>query len=198
MPNLLIVDDEPACRTPLRRLLEMEGYETSEAGDGLEALQRLGEGHPDLVLLDILMPRLDGVGFLERMRADSRYKELPVFLVTAVHDPRLLNRAKELGIQEYMFKGDVPFSRMLESIKKTLHEPYNPIRRGRRPKKPQANPVIATPAKVVVVWDPNLVDEQSYTELVGCVGDIVRAEGGTGIKRVREREIDLRSKGEVL
>ena len=63
-----------------------------------------------------------------------------VFLVTASHDPKLLGRAKELGITEYLFKGDVPFMRMLEMIKKTLGEPYTPIRRGRRPKNPQAQP----------------------------------------------------------
>jgi hypothetical protein len=52
----------------------------------------------------------------------------------------MLNRAKELGIQEYLFKGDIQFMRMLELIKKTLGEPYTPIRRGRRPKNPQSLP----------------------------------------------------------
>jgi hypothetical protein len=70
------------------------------------------------------------------MRADDRYKTLPVFLVTANHDPRMLDRARALGIEQYLFKGDVPFMRMLEMIKKTLGEPYTPIRRGRRPKNP--------------------------------------------------------------
>src|SRR3954453_22865106 len=114
MPNILIVDDEQACRHPLPRLLQIEGYEITQAADGLEALQRLDEQKHDLILLDLLMPRMDGVGFLERMRADARYRDLPVFLVTAVHDPQLLNRAKGFGIKEYLFKGDIPFSRMLE------------------------------------------------------------------------------------
>ena len=138
MPTILLVDDEPACRLPLARLLQIEGYEITHAADGLEALQRLNEQKHDLILLDLLMPRLDGVGFLERMRADPRHARLPVFLVTANHDPRMLNRAKELGITEYLFKGDVPFMRILELIKRTLGEPYTPVRRGRRPKNPQA------------------------------------------------------------
>ena len=140
MPNILIVDDESDCRSPLARLLQIEGYQVAQASDGLEALQRVEEQKTDLILLDLLMPRLDGVGFLERLRADPRFKDVPVFLVTAVHDPKMLNRAKELGITEYLFKGDVPFMRMLELIKKTLGEPYTPIRRGRRPKNPQAQP----------------------------------------------------------
>ncbi|HEY7117365.1 MAG TPA: response regulator [Tepidisphaeraceae bacterium] len=137
MPTILIVDDEADCRNPLTRLLQIEGYEIVQAQDGLEALQRLEEQKIDLILLDLLMPRMDGVAFLERMRGDGRFSGLPVFLVTAVHDPRQLDRAKALGITEYLFKGDVPFMRMLELIKKTLGEPYTPIRRGRRPKNPQ-------------------------------------------------------------
>ena len=140
MPTILLVDDEKACRHPLSRLLQIEGYEITQAEDGLEALQRLDERKHDLILLDLLMPRMDGVAFLERMRADPRHRDIPVFLVTANHDPKMLDRAKAQGIQEYLFKGDVPFMRMLELIKKTLGEPYTPIRRGRRPKNPPPQP----------------------------------------------------------
>ncbi len=140
MASILIIDDEAACRNPLARLLQIEGYEITQAADGLEALQRLEERPHDLLLLDLLMPRMDGVTFLERLRGDPRFAQIPVFLITANHDPRMLDRAKALGIQQYLFKGDVPFMRMLELIKQTLGEPYTPIRRGRRPKTPQAQP----------------------------------------------------------
>ena len=140
MASILIIDDEAACRNPLARLLQIEGYEITQAADGLEALQRMEERPHDLLLLDLLMPRMDGVTFLERLRSDPRFAGTPVFLITANHDPRMLNRAKELGIQEYLFKGDIQFMRMLELIKKTLGEPYTPIRRGRRPKNPQPDP----------------------------------------------------------
>jgi CheY-like chemotaxis protein len=138
MASILIIDDEAACRNPLARLLQIEGYEITQAADGLEALQRLEERPHDLLLLDLLMPRMDGVTFLERLRADPRFAHIPVFLITANHDPRMLDRAKALGIQQYLFKGDVPFMRMLELIKQALGQPYTPIRRGRRPKNPQA------------------------------------------------------------
>ena len=171
MPNILIVDDESDCRSPLARLLQIEGYQIVQASDGLEALQRIEEQKTDLILLDLLMPRLDGVGFLERMRADARFKDVPVFLVTAVHDPKMLNRAKALGITEYLFKGDVPFMRMLELIKKTLGEPYTPIRRGRRPKNPQAQPpngpAAATPApKTRPTFDFDEDDEPADAEFM--------------------------------
>jgi CheY-like chemotaxis protein len=154
MPNILIVDDEVACRSPLTRLLQIEGYEITQAADGLEALQRLDERKQDLILLDLLMPRLDGVGFLERMREMPEHRQTPVFLVTANHDPKMLNRAKELGIKEYLFKGDIPFMRMLELIKKTLGEPYTPIRRGRRPKIPRPEGAEARNGKTNPLLDP--------------------------------------------
>jgi CheY-like chemotaxis protein len=155
MPSILIVDDEPDCRSPLARLLQIEGYDIAQASDGFEALQRLEEQKTDLILLDLLMPRLDGVGFLERMRDDARFKEPPVFLVTSSHHPTPLARAKQLGITNYPFKADVPIMRMLEMIKKTLGEPYTPIRRGRRPKNPQAQPPNGEPvAKRPPIYDP--------------------------------------------
>jgi CheY-like chemotaxis protein len=138
MPRILIVDDEAACRLPLARLLQLEGYEIAQAADGLEALQRLGEAQCDLVLLDLLMPGMDGITFIERARADARFATLPIFLVTAVHDSKMLLRARSFGIQQYLFKGDVPFMRMLELIKTQLGEEYTPVRRGRRPKNPEA------------------------------------------------------------
>jgi len=164
MPTILIVDDEHACRHPLARLLQLENYQIVQAADGLEALQRLDEQRVDLILLDLLMPRLDGVGFLERMRADGKYREVPVFLVTAVHDPKMLSQAKDLGIAQYLFKGDVPFTRLLELIKKQLNEPYTPIRRGRRPKNPQAQPPHGHGAKATgrnTFNAPVEVDEES-------------------------------------
>lgn len=140
MPSILLVDDDPNLRRPMSRLLQFEDYHVTEAGDGLEALQRMNEHPQDLVLLDLAMPNLDGVGFLERLRADPRLGKTPVFLLTAVHDPKPLQRAQELGIQQYLFKGDVPFSRLVEMIKQQLGQPYTPIRRGRRPKNYQEQP----------------------------------------------------------
>lgn len=140
MPTILIVDDEAACRNPLARLLQIEGYEVVQAADGFEALQRLDETKCDLVLLDLIMPKMDGMAFIERVRGDVRFAGLPIFLVTAVHDSKVLARARSFGIQQYLFKGDVPFMRMLELIKTQLGEPYTPVRRGRRPKNPDAQP----------------------------------------------------------
>ena len=134
MATILIVDDEVDCRRPLAALLKHEGYEITEARDGLEGLQRLSERHHDLVLLDMIMPGVDGITMLQSMRRRPDCAGLPVLLVTGVHDPDKLRAARALGVQEYIFKGDTPFSRMIELIKRHLGEHHVPKRRGRKPK----------------------------------------------------------------
>ena len=137
MATILIVDDEVECRRPLAALLKYEGYEITEARDGLEGLQRLSEKRHDLVLLDMMMPGVDGVTMLQAMRRREDCAKLPVLLVTGAHDPRMLNKAREIGVQEYIFKGDTPFSTMIALIKRHLGEHHVPKRRGRKPKSPR-------------------------------------------------------------
>lgn len=134
MATILIVDDEANCRKPLAALLKHEGYDVAEARDGLEGLQRLAEGHTDLVLLDMAMPGVDGVTMLQAIRRRDDWAQLPVLMVTGEHNPAMLCMAAKIGVQEYIFKGDCPFSRMLELIKRHLGEHHVPKRRGRKPK----------------------------------------------------------------
>jgi two-component system chemotaxis response regulator CheY len=140
MATILIVDDEADCRRPLAALLKHEGYEITEAKDGLEGLQRLSEKKIDLVLLDMLMPGVDGITMLQAVRKQAKFQNLPVLLVTGSHDPEMLRKARNIGVQEYIFKGDTPFARMLELIKRHLGEHHVPKRRGRKPKIPRPVP----------------------------------------------------------
>jgi two-component system, chemotaxis family, chemotaxis protein CheY len=141
MATILIVDDEGDCRKPLSALLRHAGYETIEARDGLEGLQRLGEQRVDLVLLDMMMPGCDGLTMLQAVRRNAEWAGLPVFLVTGEHDPERLRLARAVGLQEYLFKGDTPFSKMIELIKRHLGEHHVPKRRGRKPKiRPETQP----------------------------------------------------------
>ena len=87
-PRILAVDDAPANVEILKVRLEAEGYEVITAADGEEALERVREFAPDLVLLDILMPKLDGIEVLKRIKADGTQRFLPVILVTAKADTK--------------------------------------------------------------------------------------------------------------
>jgi CheY-like chemotaxis protein len=84
--KILVVDDEPDARDFFITVLEDNGYATVSARDGNEALQRLEEGLPDLVTLDITMPEKSGVGVYRKLKEVEAYKEIPVIIITGVSD----------------------------------------------------------------------------------------------------------------
>jgi len=81
--NVLIVDDTPEVRDVQRRLFEQEGWQVTEAGNGAEALDRLKTGAPSLILLDLMMPVMDGFEFILQARKDPAWRSIPIVVVTA-------------------------------------------------------------------------------------------------------------------
>jgi len=109
--SLLIVDDDEMNRYTLARRLRRDGYERlSMAGNGVEALAAMRQDAFDLILLDIMMPELDGFGVLEAMRADNALKNMPVIVISASDDTANFVRAIELGAVDYLTK---PFDAVL-------------------------------------------------------------------------------------
>jgi len=80
---VLVVDDDPGVRLLLRRILEAEGYAVIEAENGLAALARLGERTPGAILLDLMMPQMDGFEFLSELHEREAWRSIPVVIVTA-------------------------------------------------------------------------------------------------------------------
>lgn len=102
--DILVIDDSVTMRTYADRILTKHGYSTVFARDGIEALERLKDFTPHLVLLDIEMPRMNGFELLEKMRAHPRLKELPVVIVSSRSSMKHRRRASELGVQSYIVK----------------------------------------------------------------------------------------------
>ena len=84
--TILVVDDDPDARDFFITVLEDNGYATTFARDGNEALQRLSEGLPDLVTLDITMPEKSGIGVYRKLKESDEYKDVPVIIITGVSD----------------------------------------------------------------------------------------------------------------
>ena len=118
--NILVVDDTPSAREPLARLLRLAGYVTACAADGGEALEEMERHVPDLVLLDLMMPRVDGLTFLRQMRKDPRFEGVPVILVTAADAAEELASARRLGVQDCLLKAAFTVPELLERIERTL------------------------------------------------------------------------------
>lgn len=108
--RILIADDDNANRHLLRRRLECEGHEVTEASNGLEVLETLREMPCDLVLLDLMMPLMDGFETLSRMKRDARLHELPVIMISALEEIQSVATCIEMGAVDYLPK---PFNRVL-------------------------------------------------------------------------------------
>jgi signal transduction histidine kinase len=108
-PLILIVDDHEANRDTLVELLEGQGYELLEASDGATALKVAAATRPDLVLLDVMMPGVDGYEVCRRLRADPRLAEVPVIIITALDDSASRLTGIEAGADDFMTK---PFNRV--------------------------------------------------------------------------------------
>ena len=102
--RVLVVDDSAAIRTLIVVNLRLEGYDVREAADGEQALEVVGEWRPDVITLDVVMPRLDGFGTLQRLRADPGTADIPVVLVTARAQSVDRERGEELGVDAYVTK----------------------------------------------------------------------------------------------
>jgi class 3 adenylate cyclase len=102
--SVLVVDDDPVNRSMLSRSLEADGHEVTTVESGAEALELAGSQDFDVVLLDVVMPGMDGYQVLERLKADPALRHLPVVMVTAVDDVASAVRCIELGADDYLSK----------------------------------------------------------------------------------------------
>ena len=110
MGHILIVDDNEMNRDLLARRLQQQNHSYAMAEDGFEALDTLREAEFDLVLLDVMMPRLDGYQTLERIKSDPALRHLHVVMISADHELASVMKCIELGADDYLFK---PFNAML-------------------------------------------------------------------------------------
>ncbi len=117
--KVLIVDDEPSITKTLGARLKAEGFEVTVAGDGITALHSVYKEPPDLIILDIMMPEMDGFETCQRLRSDPRYKELPVLMLTAKTAEEDKLWGEMLGAIEYLSK---PFGskELVEKVKSLI------------------------------------------------------------------------------
>ena len=103
-PRILIVEDDPDLRTILKLQLLSQDYEVVEAGNGAEGFAAIQSQAPDMVILDLMMPVMDGFGFLKRVRSLMGTKDVPVLILTASEDERNKVRGFQYQADNYMSK----------------------------------------------------------------------------------------------
>jgi two-component system, OmpR family, alkaline phosphatase synthesis response regulator PhoP len=102
--RILVADDDEGLRQLMRLILRHEGFEVIEAVNGQDALARAQDSNPSVVLLDIMMPGMDGLAVCRNLKNDQRFNRVPVIFVTAIDDLQHRVASKELGIDDYIKK----------------------------------------------------------------------------------------------
>jgi two-component system alkaline phosphatase synthesis response regulator PhoP len=102
--SVLVVDDEPMARTLLRLMLVRAGFEVLEAADGLEALAAVKEQLPDIMILDVMMPGIDGFAVCEQLRQEEGSADLPVIMLSAKTDSVSVRKGLSAGATKYLTK----------------------------------------------------------------------------------------------
>jgi two-component system, cell cycle response regulator len=103
-PFILVVDDNKITTKLLRRYLEANGYEALEAYDGIDCLEKVDLRQPDAIVLDVMMPRLDGYETSKRLKANESTKHIPVVIVTALNDVANQIKSIEAGADDFLSK----------------------------------------------------------------------------------------------
>ncbi|MEA3493856.1 MAG: response regulator [Candidatus Margulisiibacteriota bacterium] len=117
--KVLIIEDYPATSEMILNFLETEGIKASVAPDGLIGLKMVGSEKPDLILLDIMMPEMNGFEVLEKLKSDPKTAKIPVIVVSIRASEDSINKGKGLGADDYIPKPFDPF-KLMEVVRKFL------------------------------------------------------------------------------
>jgi adenylate cyclase len=115
-----VVDDDDILRRGILQTLEREGWQVSEAGNGRAGLERLAEGIPDVIVLDLMMPEMDGFEFLEELHRRADWREIPVLVVTAKDLTEEDHRRLNGGVERILMKDAPTRDEMLREVSATL------------------------------------------------------------------------------
>ncbi len=118
--KILVVEDEEILLTALQEELNQGGYETMGASDGEDGLKKVKEFKPDLILLDLVMPKMDGMSVLKQLKADNETRDVPVVILTNLSDYERISEALTLGAKDYLVKANYSLADLMDKVKTVL------------------------------------------------------------------------------
>ena len=118
--KILIVEDERLLLNAIKRKLELNGFNVIEAYDGAEGFGVALEKKPDLILLDLVLPVMDGVTLLERIRENEWGKNVPIIILSNLSDASTISDSKKKGVNDYLVKTDWKLDEVIGKVKSTL------------------------------------------------------------------------------
>ncbi|KKT26180.1 MAG: Response regulator receiver protein [Parcubacteria group bacterium GW2011_GWA2_43_9b] len=120
MKTILLVEDEPTLQKTLSLALTQEGYEVKSALDGEIGLRLARESKPDIVLLDLILPKMDGFEVLDELKKDEATKNIPVIVLTNLESTQDIEKALALGATNYLVKANYDLKDVIEKVKDNI------------------------------------------------------------------------------
>ena len=195
MSRILIAEDDKALSGVLKKKLELNGHEVAVAANGEEALDMLGKSKPYILLLDIVMPKVNGYEVLEHMHSDPALSSVPVIIISNSGQPVELDRAQSLGAVDYLVKADFEPSEVLEKINKYLTSSSVPGGAGTAPAAvpvPENNPEQNRSHSVLVVEDDKFLRDLLVLKLKREGFKVSEAvDGEEGLKKTRNEKPNI-------
>ena len=119
--KILLVEDDPMVVKMYQRKLNFEGFDLDLAYNGEEGLESLAKSRPDIILLDVMMPKMNGFEMLKIVKADPALKDIPVVILTNLGDrSEDVEKSKEIGADDYWVKANMPLNELTSKIKNIL------------------------------------------------------------------------------
>ena len=118
--KILVVEDEEILLTALKEELSSGGYEVDGANDRQEGLDKVKSFKPDLILLDLVMPKMDGMEMLQRLKGSPETRDVPVVILTNLSDYERISEALSLGAMDYLVKANYKLEDLLDKVKTVI------------------------------------------------------------------------------
>ena len=118
--KILIIEDDRFLRKIYKNKLEAEGYEVSEAIEGEEGVHKAISESPDLIILDLMLPRKDGFDVLTDIKKEDQTKDIPVIILTVLGQESDIKRGLDLGATNYLIKGQTDLNQVVKVVKQTI------------------------------------------------------------------------------
>jgi len=122
MKKILFIEDEPSLQKAVSEVFIQEGFELLSASDGEEGLKITKEEKPDLILLDLILPKKDGFEVLKELKADEKMKDIPVIVLTNLEGVGDVEKALTLGAKTYLIKANYELEDVLKLVKEHLRK----------------------------------------------------------------------------
>ncbi len=122
--KILIIEDDKFLRDLLSQKLTREGFKVFPAAGGEEGLRTVSDNRPDLILLDLVLPGLDGFEILERLKKDAKFSSIPVLILSNLGQKEDIDRAMSLGAIDFMVKANFTPGEITEKVKSILNKSY--------------------------------------------------------------------------